>query len=340
MRSPYNMKLYYLQNYPPLQAIDRYVKKKIWKLGNPEHPKHHLPLQTYLSTKVEPFVQAFPKHLRQGCKDYFFKVILRSKPVVCPKPLTTDEWFEIIASKLEVCFFDLQLCNHKDKNEGYGRTCCHNWSDSDMTDFVTMQWHVHLTNGRSPLVIIISLKSGLKGKGRAISITRAIVEALQTEEVKNPYGCINLTAFTGQSPYLGTAIGGYTWAMLGFGVKEYTKLEKRMRGYNPDFNLFKSLQEVIISYLQATQDRIYPLFKETFLLHGISPSQHEWVCEAKKRVETCETAWDLASITLFGFRLGKFLMSSCDAVLYNAVLYPNLPNSLEMNQFRMRVGLS
>ena len=327
------MKTAYIQRYPPFRAIDLYVEKKIWKLGNPEHPKHKVPLHDYLKNKVVPFIMSLPHELREQCRTYFLAVISKSKPIELPGLLPVEQWFEMITSKLTFCFAELPLYSSKDYEMYKMKVRHQEWCAVDETDYVKLDWKVTVTRSGAPSVWIESINSYEKNKGRAVSIAAAIVQVLQTPGFNHPYACIKLNAYT----RLHSTNGAYTWAQLGFGVEEVTKIDKELDGLSPNYYHFATMQRGIISFFEKYGSDIYNLFATNHSSKETLPSQSEWILGAQSMIPACWTSWDIASLVHYGFKLGKHLMSNCDSARFNGVLYPNIVHSPSMDQFRKRV---
>lgn len=190
------------------------------------------------------------------------------------------------------------------------------WKREDQ--FVELFWCASEKNGALG-VFIDGLKAApsLQGRGIATILLQPIVAAVQS--TKDPALKIELNAYTGFSFYFSpSANGGYTWAKLGFDVKDEfdgtrTEVLERMKN-----SLQKRVQSVVLDCWNDS------------LTIDLQQKVAAYIAQAKY-------PWEIAEITVDDLPVGKMLMSREDAAWYYGALYPNQPDSPGMIQYAKRV---
>lgn len=310
------MKLNFISKFSPEEAAGLYIDHKVWK--------RHSADQAYLLRKMEPFVQAYPLEQRAAVKEFYLKK-LKNITIQNPvKTITREDLEARIGQRLISCFADL---THT-KTTYAGNMRKESWGD----DAVTASWNVY--EDKALCVAIDSLRADRnERKGRATNFLKCIVEVMQ-EAYDNPYAEITLEAWTGYNTFYRRANGAYTWGRLGFEIKDSSK-DFRLHMCGTDQPAFVSYRYRLMRELNSAREEVV-----AFELGCPRISDKEFyqrIAEAKQKLATCTTPWEIAELKVQGYPIGEYLMRNCDSARYMGVLYPNFARSLGMIQYQKRV---
>lgn len=335
------------------QAVNYYVKHKVWKLNNPSRQKLTNSIENYLSTKVDDFVHAYPEEQQESVKDCFHRAIIReAQNVTVQLPLrrfSVEEWEARIRKQLKTCFPNLLNRNTENRFEEIWT----NKTNKQKEMSLRLMWGVSLNKSGSPKIMIESVKvspSSCGKRGIATRLLRAMVEELQKEP--DPYAKISLHAWSGGSSYYGSAKGALIWSRLGFEFRggkcmlSGSSLEKMTRNnMRNDFKKWITSSEFKYFFYMD----LYSMGLLNSLGLNGEPSQEimnslvkiinskEFVKETFEQLEKCFNPWDFAGLTIRGIHIGKVFMSGNRKASYHAVFYPNFSDSFGRIQYNKRM---
>lgn len=333
------MKLQFIKDFSPQQAVDSYVEEKIWKIGGKNPQKRPRHLIEYLVDKMVSFVKVYPAEKQEEVKALFETKLARVTEQNIQFPLKTFDKADLInriRSKFEECYPGL---NYRKTPSAIDDEIVEKWENDQ--DFVEARWKVNATDSGSANIRIEKLKASTSatGKGRAINFLKVLVEELQRNG--DPHASITLEAWTGFNSNMGVSNGAYTWAKLGFRPIEYTreeredglsdepKMERIKKGLAPRLAQHIYIHQYFLDLANLEKKNFN---SEHFLSQFPILSQKALAC-----LSAAKYPWDIADIVVDGYPFGKYLMSKNDEARFPGVLYPNLSNSPGMKQFVKRL---